>query len=316
MANKTFDKWFDKALKYEGKVNEDVPGDAGGPTRWGITLGRLATIKGVKTPKRGTVPFERLKAELYSLTADEIKAIYRRDYWDAVRADELPAGVDFAVADFGLNSGPSRAVTALQRLCGNRETGRMDDETVREAGDFDRVELIMLYCDERTRFLNAIVEKRPNQRKFLKGWLSRVGDVKRSAIALAEKDETPAPVPVVKPMPKAEPVEPPAPSVAKEVVKSTSGKTLLTLIVGWVADAVFGFGAWVSSLFGSAIEILKGTESEASDVVAPLVSLGEKLQFNTGRIAVWATIAALVVVLVRHIQKRIELAQAKAEAAS
>lgn len=311
MSKSAFDVWFAKALEYEGKVNEDVPGDGGGPTHWGITIGRLATIKGMKEPKRGTDAFYQLKSQLYALTEEETKAIYRRDYWDAVRADDLPPGVNMAVADYGLNSGPSRSVKALQRICGNRETGRMDDETVREAHDFDRVELIMLFCDERERFLNAIVKARPGQRKFLKGWLSRVGDVRRASIAMAEKK--PAPEPAPKPMPKAQPPAPlPAPSVAKEAAKSKSVRLLVPTILGWIADFFFGIGSWFSEKFAALVEILKSTQTESEDAIAPLVSLGETLKLNLGKIAIWITIITLVIVVIRHVNDKVALAHAKA----
>lgn len=309
MVKTAFDRWVDKAFDYEGRVCEDVPGDAGGPTKYGITISRLATIKGCKLPKRGTDAFETLKDELYALPETEIKAIYKRDYWDAVRGDELPPGVNFAVSDYGLNSGPSRAVKALQAICGNKQTGRMDDETIREAHAFSRVELIMLFCDERERFLNAIVASRPNQRKFLKGWLTRVGDVRRASIALAEK--TPEPEPAPQQMPKAVPVEPAAPSVVTEASKSTSAWGLLGTIGGFVADAVFDVGTWAKDRIGDVVEILKSTQTEADDVIAPLISIGEKAQFNLGHVAKWVVIVTLFVVFIRHIQKRVELAHAK-----
>lgn len=312
MAKTAFDTWFAKAVEYEGKVNEDVPGDGGGPTHWGITIGRLATIKGVKEPKRGTEAFNDLKRQLYALTEAETKEIYRRDYWDAVRASDLPAGVNLAVADYGLNSGPSRAVKALQSLCGNPETGRMDDETIREARAFDPVELIMLYCSERERFLNAIVTNRPGQRKFLKGWLARVGDVRRASIAMAEK--APAQTPKPQPMPKAEPVSKPAPTVAGEAAKSKSVWMLLSTIVGYGADLVFGAGSWVTERFGSLVDVLKTVQSESEDAIEPLVSLGEKLHLNLGKVALWATIATLVIVLIRHTNDKVALAHAKSGA--
>ena len=310
METSAFDVWFGKAVEYEGKVNEDVPGDGGGPTHWGITIGRLATIKGVPEPKRGTDAFYELKSKLYALTEAETKEIYKRDYWDAVRGDDLPAGVNLAVSDLGLNSGPSRAVKFLQRICGNPETGRMDDETIREAHAFDPVELTMLYCEERERFLNAIVASRPNQRKFLKGWLTRVGDVRRASIVMAEKAPVHAPKP--QSMHKAEPVSKPVPTVAKEAAKSKSVWMLFSTIVGYGADLVFGAGSWVTERFGDLVGVLKTVQSESEDAIEPLVSLGEKLHLNLGKVALWATIATLVVVLIRHTNDKVALAQAKA----
>lgn len=288
----TFDTFFERAVQYEGKVCEDVPGDLGGPTKWGVTIGRLATCKGVREPKRGTQAFEDLKAELFALTEAQIKSIYRKDYWDAVRGDDLPAGVSFCVADFGLNSGPSRAVRYVQKLCGRPQTGTMDDATVREVNGFQAVEMIMLYCDERARFLNAIVDGTPSQRKFLRGWLNRVGDVRRAALADAEQASIP--VAVAQPMPKAEePVE------AGPVATATKSWT-----VRWGAA---GMLAWAEDQFGMLKGLLPDMSDAAREVAGPLESLGHLLKTNMSKIIAVATIAILVVMIYRHVTDKREL---------
>lgn len=312
-AGKTaFDEFFKRAVEHEGKVVEDVPGDAGGPTKWGITIGRLATRKGVKLPRRGSKAWDALKAELYALTEAQIRDFYKRDYWDVVRADNLPPGIAYCVADYGLNSGPSRAIKALQMLCGNKQTGRMDDETIREAHAFDRVELIMLYQEERARFLNAIVSNRPNQRKFLKGWMNRVGDVKRAAIAMAES-APPVEVPAL-PLPKAVEPEPPKPSIAKEAVKSKSVWLLLSVILGKVGNFFFGIFEMIGSGLSSVVEVLGPAQQEAETTIAPLMSLTQTLRLNLGEMTIWLTVFVLTVVLFRHLKDKVALAIARWQA--
>jgi len=296
-----FEEFFKRAVEHEGKVCEDVPGDRGGPTKWGITIGRYADIKGMPVPRRGTDAFYEMKSQLFKLSEAEIKEIYRRDYWDAVRADELPPGMNLAVADFGLNSGPSRAVKVLQKILGNPQTGRMDNETISESHAFDRVELIILYCDERQRFLNAIVTSNPSQRKFLKGWTTRVGDVRRAALAMADKAKDQVPVRAT--MPKADDPHPPpqaAPTVAGEAVKSKSVWLLLSVAAGKVGDFFFGLGDAATGMIGRAVDVLKATQTEADDAIAPLVSLGERLKLNVGNIALWVTVGTLIIVVIRH----------------
>lgn len=197
-----FQAFFAAALEHEGKVFEDVPGDRGGPTKWGITIGRLAQVKGVKCPAKGTAAYAALRQELKDLAPERIEEIYRADYWDAVRGDELPAGLDYCVADFGLNSGPSRAVKYLQRLLEQPQTGTLQDEAIQEIARHPLDELITTYCDERARFLNQIVENNPSQAKFRKGWLSRVGDVRKTATKMAASAPVPETVRVA--MPKAD----------------------------------------------------------------------------------------------------------------
>jgi lysozyme family protein len=212
----TFEVWCNRAFDYEGRVYENVPGDRGGPTKWGITIGRVATIKGVKLPKPGTAAYNRLVENLKALTPDEIKAIYKRDYWDAVRGDDLPPGVDFAVADFGLNSGPSRAAKYLCRCLGKKQSGTLNNEVIQAAREADPDDLVNAYCDARAAFLNQIAVG--SQDKFRKGWLNRVRDVRtRSLKLIVMKPAEPPPV-EMKPdvaMPKADPPKP----TTKELTK-------------------------------------------------------------------------------------------------
>jgi lysozyme family protein len=212
----TFEVWCNRAFDYEGRVYENVLGDRGGPTKWGVTVGRVATIKGVKLPKAGTAAYNRLVEDLKALTPDEIKAIYKRDYWDAVRGDDLPPGVDFAVADFGLNSGPSRAAKSLCRCLGKKQSGTLSNEVIQAAREADPDDLVNAYCDARAAFLNQIAVG--SQAKFRKGWLNRVRDVRtRSLKLIVMKPAEPPPV-EMKPdvaMPKADPPKP----TTKELTK-------------------------------------------------------------------------------------------------
>jgi lysozyme family protein len=221
----TFEAWCERAFDYEGRVYENVPGDRGGPTKWGITIGRVATIKGVKLPKAGTAAFDRLVEDLKALTPDEIKAIYKRDYWDAVRGDDLPPGVDFAVADFGLNSGPSRAAKYLCRCLGKPQSGTLGNEVIQAATRADPDDLVNAYCDARAAFLRGIVASNPSQGKFLKGWLNRVSDVrKRSLKLVTARAEPPVEMTPDVAMPKA---DPPAPTTKELAKVSRKAKWLL-----------------------------------------------------------------------------------------
>jgi lysozyme family protein len=211
----TFEIWCNRAFDYEGRVYENVPGDRGGPTKWGVTIGRLATIKGVKLPKAGTSAYNRLVDDLKALSPDEIKAIYKRDYWDAVRGDDLPPGVDFAVADFGLNSGPSRAAKYLCRCLGLKQSDSLNNEVVQAARRSNAADLVNAYCDARAAFLTQIAVG--TQAKFRKGWLNRVSDVRKRSLKLvalpAEAPPSEMAPDVV--MPKADPPKP----TTKELVK-------------------------------------------------------------------------------------------------
>ena len=68
------------------------------------------------------------------MKVDEAKRIYRAKYWDAQRCDELPAGVDYAVFDYGVNSGIGRSKKVLQRVVGVTADGVLGPATMRAVG--------------------------------------------------------------------------------------------------------------------------------------------------------------------------------------
>ena len=301
-----FDRFFDAAVKHEGKVREDVPGDRGGPTYTGITLGRLATIKGVPEPRRGTAAFESLKKELYALSDDQIKEIYRRDYWDAVKADDLPEGVDYCVADFGLNSGPSRAVKYLQRQMGNPQTGKMDEETLKEVHGYPAEDVITTYCAARIRFLKAIVENDARQGKFLKGWLRRVSEVQAASLKMAEKAPPPAELEV---LPKAVADDPKPVSLASVAVKSKSFWINVQTLLWAIIAPVVGLFDWLVQTISGFIGIVPDIKDDIETVAETGSTVAGYLQLNAARIVFPLIVVALVVVTYRHVRDKREMSQ-------
>lgn len=152
-----------------GYVNH--PSDPGGPTNFGITLADY----------RKYVKADATAADVRAMKVDEAKAIYRAKYWGVMRGDELPAGVDYCVFDYAVNSGTGRAPKVLQRVLGTAVTGRMDEATLAAARGRDRCALISAICDERMRFLQGL----KTWPVFGKGWSKRVGEVRAAALAMA-----------------------------------------------------------------------------------------------------------------------------------
>jgi lysozyme family protein len=187
MATDTFWNFFRRALAHEGTAYEDVPGDLGGPTRCGVTIGRWADCCGVKLTARGTPVYEEMRQQLRDSTQEQIAVIYKRDYWDAVGGDALPSGLDYAVADFGLNSGPGRARSYMCTGLTLPEKSSIEAITMAAQDYPDTAAMINWLCDARAGFLQHIAQARPANQKFLKGWLSRVDDVRRVALALHAK---------------------------------------------------------------------------------------------------------------------------------
>ena len=98
MTKKNFDKCFDRLLKHEGGfVNH--PEDPGGATNLGVTKRAMQEFLG-RAVSMG---------EMKSLTPEDVKPVYKKLYADKIRFDELPAGLDWAVLDWAVNSGTGRA---------------------------------------------------------------------------------------------------------------------------------------------------------------------------------------------------------------
>lgn len=166
-------------LKHEGGF-VDHPNDPGGATNMGVTI---ATFRRYIKPG-GTV------ADLKRLTVEQATIVFKRQYWDKVNADLLPSGVDYAVADFAVNSGPSRAAKFLQRVVGAKQDGNIGPATIAATEAMDPRAVIRRLCDDRLTFMQNIRGGKL-WKTFGKGWSRRVRDVRTTALAWAVE---PAPV--------------------------------------------------------------------------------------------------------------------------
>lgn len=150
-------KWV---LAHEGGyVNH--PKDPGGATNMGVTQRTYNAYRA----RRG-LPAQSVRG----ITSDEVAEIYKTQYWDAVRADDLPAGLDYAVFDYAVNSGPSRAMKDLQREVGAAPDGINGMRTMEGVNAADTFDLIERLCHRRMRFLRGL----KHWPTFGKGWTRRV----------------------------------------------------------------------------------------------------------------------------------------------
>ena len=101
-----FFKSLEMVLHHEGGF-VDHKDDPGGATNKGITHKTYADFLGR--------PLEDVN-ELKNIPEDHIQLIYKKGYWDKIKGDELPSGLDFCVFDWAVNSGPGRAAKALQKI--------------------------------------------------------------------------------------------------------------------------------------------------------------------------------------------------------
>jgi lysozyme family protein len=148
-------------LKHEGGyVNH--PADPGGMTNLGVT-------KRVWEEWVGHPVDEKTMREL---TPAQVAPMYRVKYWDKIKGDDLPDGVDYAVFDAAVNSGPGRAAKWLQACVGVEPDGGIGPKTLAAVAAFEG-DLVDDYSKRRLSFLMDL----PHWDTFGKGWGRRVAEV-------------------------------------------------------------------------------------------------------------------------------------------
>jgi lysozyme family protein len=165
-----FDKCLAEVLKHEGGW-ADHPKDPGGATMKGVTIAVFREYKGRDVTK----------AELRAISVDDLRAIYKRGYWDKVRADDLPMGLDLVAFDAAVNSGPSRGAKWLQSAIGVTVDGKIGPETLAYARAANIELTIDRACDERLMFLQRL----KTWGTFGRGWSARVASVRKAAKAMS-----------------------------------------------------------------------------------------------------------------------------------
>ncbi len=175
MSAANLPKSLEQIFGHEGGYSSDKadPGNwTGGVVGKGALLGTKFGIAANSYPN----------LDIKNLTIEEAAEIYRRDYAAKVRFDELPSGLDHAMLDFAINSGPRRAVEFLQRILGVPDDGRMGPITVAEAQEANAKKTIAALCTARLAFLKGL----RTWKRYGKGWSRRVNDVKAFALKLSE----------------------------------------------------------------------------------------------------------------------------------
>lgn len=159
---------FDWSMKYllqnEGEKYTDLPADAGGPTKFGITLGTLRDWQQGPT----------ISWDVEHLSLDEATAIYRAKYWTPLMLDQvISPGAATAIFDTAVNQGLERATLLTQAAVKVTPDGKMGPATIKGInGVFSIVFLRELIPLVQNRYIDIVVAD-PTQVKFLRGWLAR-----------------------------------------------------------------------------------------------------------------------------------------------
>lgn len=166
-----FEKALAAVLVHEGGfVNH--PDDPGGMTNLGCTKAVWEEYVG------HTVNEKAMRA----LTPADVSPLYKRKYWDKIKGDDLPTGVDYCVFDCAINSGPGRAVKFLQGVIGTDMDGALGPKTLAAVAAFDSKDLIQDYSKRRLSFMMDL----PTWGTFGKGWGRRVSEVEQTALQMTQ----------------------------------------------------------------------------------------------------------------------------------
>jgi len=171
MAASNWQQAFEQMLASEGGFSDDVrdPGNSlpdgrPGSTMLGVTQYNWEQHTGHQ------VTHDQMR----KLTPADVEPLYKKKYWDAVRADELPSGIDYILFDMGVNAGPGRSIKIMQDAVGVTPDGGLGPVTMAAINAADPVELIEKFSEGKEDFYRSL----KTFETYGKGWLNRVAAVK------------------------------------------------------------------------------------------------------------------------------------------
>ena len=165
-----FDECLKMLLHHEGGyVNH--PKDPGGETNLGVTKRVYEKWGGTKDMK--------------DLTVEDVAPIYKKNYWDRCKCDDLESGVDWAVFDWAVNSGTGRAAKAIQKICGAAQDGAIGPKTLALIGKQDTQYVVEEFGKIRQDFYESL----KTFDTFGKGWTRRNKETTAKALEMIEEDD-------------------------------------------------------------------------------------------------------------------------------
>ena len=150
-----FNKAIEKTLINEGGYVND-PSDRGGETKYGISKRAYPNV------------------DIKNLTTNEAKAIYKRDYWDKLKADHIESQlVASELFDTAVNMGVRTASKLIQGCLGTHPDGIIGNITLQKINEIDEELLLLRFKLAKVARYAYLAKKRPANRKYLLGWINR-----------------------------------------------------------------------------------------------------------------------------------------------
>ena len=165
-----FDECLKMLLHHEGGyVNH--PKDPGGETNLGVTKRVYEKWGGTKDMK--------------DLTVEDVAPIYKKEYWDRCKCDDLESGVDWVVFDWAVNSGTGRSAKAIQKICGAAQDGAIGPKTLALIGKQDTQYVVEEFGKIRQDFYESL----KTFDTFGKGWTRRNKETTEKALEMIEDND-------------------------------------------------------------------------------------------------------------------------------
>ena len=169
MAAENWQKCLEAILHHEGGyVNH--PKDPGGETNLGVTKRVYEEWGGTKDMK--------------DLEVEDVEPIYKKNYWDRVKAESLPSGLDLCVFDFGVNAGTGRAAKYLQTMIGTVADGGIGPNTLKAVGNYVESEGVEQTIKNYQAARQEYYESLSTFETFGRGWTRRVDETTKMAIEM------------------------------------------------------------------------------------------------------------------------------------
>ena len=161
-----FDKCLEMLLHHEGGYvwHEEDPG---GETNLGVTKKVYQDWGGTK--------------EMIDLTVEDVAPIYKKNYWDRCKCDQLGSGLDWAVFDWAVNSGTRRVSKALQKACGAERDGVIGNKTLALTNGQD----VKYMIEEIGVIRQSFYESLRTFKTFGRGWTRRNKETTEQALSMA-----------------------------------------------------------------------------------------------------------------------------------
>lgn len=161
MTERVWNKAFEMVIGNEGGYVND-PYDKGGETKYGISKKQYPHV------------------DIPSLTLEQARDIYRKDYWCRYKCDCLPDAVGLVLFDSVVNSNAKRMIKFLQECLGVSADGIMGNQTIGACNRLPLKKIINDFLDKRLAYLMTLSD----WKRYGKGWSNRIKRVREYAEGL------------------------------------------------------------------------------------------------------------------------------------